>query len=254
MKPLFSEIHIVGGQLSQLRKIWDAVYEQYPSSADFATTYITLCTTIEYVTAHHLRAELEALLTYAQNTAPEGSSCWISRFDLQGNNHPYNQSRGRNALLRLLDKELSGASKLTYREIQNLRIWLCGESVNDFCKTIDDTLFNDFNGLFALRNVFAHGRPLRLDAEESSPDHLDAARYSLKESVKTLTRIGLLSKVPDVMEQAQALHESIFSYEAIQFYWKRVGQYAHRYVESVPRDIYYHDLMASVLKSLKPLG
>lgn len=253
MMTVTSEIHIVGGQLSRLRKIWKAIYEQYPPNADFVSTYITLCTTIEYVTGHHLRTELEALKAYAANTAPTGDSPWISRFDEKGNHHPYDQSRGREALLRLVDKELSGAMRLTYSDIQTLRTWLCGESLNDFCKTIDDTLYNDLIGLFALRNVFVHGRPLRLDTAEDSLHHFDAARFSLKESVKTLTRINLLSKTPDVIEQANALHEAIFSYEAIQFYWDRVGIFAHRYVDAVPRDLSYDDLMAHVLKSLKPL-
>jgi hypothetical protein len=253
MMQILSEIHIVGGQLQQLRKTWDAIYEQYPPNSHFASTYITLCTTIEYITAHHLRAELEALIAYTANVAPEGVSRWISRIDLHGKTHPYDQSRGRAALLRLLDKELWGATKLTFGEIQNLRKWLCGESLSDFCKTIDGTLYSDFDGLFKLRHVFAHGRPLRLDAAETSPHHFDNTGFSLKEAVKTLKRIGLLSDSPDVREQIDMLHEAIFSYEAIQFYWERVGKFTQQYVESVPLDLSYHDMMEHVLKQLKPL-
>jgi len=253
MKQEFSEIHIVGGQLSSLRKILEASYEHYPTNADFATSYVTLCTAIEYVTGFHLRTELEALRAYTDNVAPDGLSELISRSDLHGNVHPYDQSRAREALLRLLDKEILSATRLTYEGLCDLRKWICGDSLKKFCDSVDNSLCSDLKGLFALRHMIVHGRPLRLDTDENSHNNSDAANFSLKETVKTLSRIELLPNETDVGEQTRALHDAIFSCEAIEFYWNRVGDFAHRYVTTVPHDLSYHKVIENVLTPLKPL-
>lgn len=248
------EIHVVPQQLINMRKLWSAHLsgKRHVQSADFAGTYVTLCAAIEYIAGYHLRSELEALQMYVYNTAPEGPSPRISRTNLRGETIQYDQSRGRKALIRLTEKEERSAIKLTFGDIQSLRTWLVGESLKEFCDRIDFSMYNDLLGLYALRNVFAHGRPLRLDADVESPHNIAHPQFSLLESVKTLERVVKAPRGITLEEQNDALSKIVFSPDSVRFYWNRVSLFATRYVSEVPKDISFLQ-PESIQAALTPL-
>ena len=110
------------------------------------------------------------------------------------------------------------------------------------------------NGLFALRNSFAHGRPLRLEEDEESIYGIDSSKFSLRETIKTMRRLNILNQDDDFFHQAGEFNDRVFSSLLIEFYWKRVGDLLRAYLPLCEKSIGLSKELVGAVEELEPLG
>ena len=89
------------------------------------------------------------------------------------------------------------------------------------CKEVDDCLWGDFQGLSALRNTYAHGRPCRIDEDEESRHNINAPGFSMREVIKSLRRTRIITDEGDFFDRAGWFYDVLGSTICITFYWRR---------------------------------
>ena len=101
---------------------------------------------------------------------------------------------------------------------------------------------------------YAHGRPLRIDEDEDSRHNLDAPAFSMREVIKSLRRMNVISDQGDFFDRAGELYDVLGSTMCITFYWRRAGEFISSYVSGVAYDAAYHPRVADVVEAAKPLN
>ena len=169
-----AESQAVGRQLTQLRRIFENWAKKPATGADVAFAYITLCTAVEYTVGVHLRSEFEKLCQFVEFSLPGRYLTMLGRLDEHGNLHPYGEAVVRGTFIRLIQQEQLRCERLTFGELSRELDLLRGTTMPELCRATDECLWGDLQGLNALRNVYAHGQPLRIDEGEESGHNLEA--------------------------------------------------------------------------------
>ncbi len=248
-----AESSSVPRQLQHLR----CVFENWPTKpatgADVAFAYITLCTAIEFTVGLHIRTELDKLYTLIDFTNIKEYFKCLNRMDENGQGQPYDESVGKGIFLRLIQEEQRRAERLTFGDLNRALLILRDTTMPKLCKEVDDCLWGDLQGLSALRNTYAHGRPLRMDEDEECRHNLDAPGFSIKEVIRSLRRMKIITDEGDFFDRAGRLYDVLGSPMCITFYWKRVGEFISSYIAGLPYDAVFHPRVADVLETTKPL-
>jgi hypothetical protein len=249
-----AESHSLPFQLKKLREVFEAWPTKSPNGADIAFAYITLCASIEYTIGVHLRVELRKL-TQLMGTPALFDACRIlNRTKEDGWTEPYDGSIGQGMLQRLLSEIQVRSERLTFGDISRELQWFRGTTLPKQCGVVDDYLWGDLLGLSALRNIYAHGRPMRIETEEESRFNLESPAFGMQEVVKSLKRIGVIKTEGDFFNQAGQLFDVLGSNLAITFYWRRTGEFVRTYVDGVAYDGAFHPTIEEAAEALKPLN
>lgn len=241
-------------QLQYLRRVFEAWPTTPPTGADIAFAYITLCAAIEFTVGFHIRIELDKLYALIESTNIKEYFKCLNRIDENGQGQPYDESIGKGIFLRIIQQEQLRAERLTFRDLTGALFLLRDTKMPEVCKEVDDCLWGDLQGLSALRNSYAHGRPLRIDEDDDSRHNIDARDFSLREVVKSLRRMKIITGESNFFDQAGRVYDVLGSTMCITFYWTRTGEFISHYVASLPYDAAYYPRMVEVLEAVKPLA
>jgi hypothetical protein len=220
-----------------------------------ATCYISLWGSIEFLAAEHFKTGLGRIKDFALSAIPEGISDRIFHVPIDGPTLAFDERRGKNSIIRMIDKQIRDAERGAFQSLKTLRTVLCGDSFADVCSEVDADLWEDLLGLYSLRNMFAHGRPIAVDADQDSDQHPDHVQMSLRKVLVSLKRESLIGDLAegDPGKSLETITEAVFSEQAVIFYWNRVGQFANHYTDGLDGLSISESLVTTLLYALQPI-
>lgn len=248
-----AESSSVSRQLQQLRRVFENWPTKQPTGADVAFAFVALSTAIEFTVGIHLRTELDKLHTLIDFTDINKYFGCLNRLDENGQGHPYDESVGKGIFLRLIQEEKKRAERLTFGSLSQTLSTLRNTTMPQLCKEVDDFLWGDLQGLSALRNTYAHGRPILIEEDEDSRHNFDASAFTIRQAMNSMKRMKIISDEGDFLDRAGVFFDVLGSTMCITFYWRRVGEFISSYVAGVPYDRAYHPRVAEVVEAMKPL-
>ncbi len=250
-----AESHSVEVQLQQLRRIFENWPTKPATGADVAFAYITLCTALEFTVGFHVRLEFGKLRLFVEVLSQGKHLVVLHRTGEDGWSHPYacDEPIGRETLVRLIQEEQARCDRLTFGDLSRAVQVLRGTTMPEVCSAVDQYLWGDLQGLNSLRNVYSHGRPVRVDEDEESRHNLEAPGFSLREALKSLRRMKIIRGDGDFFDRAGELFDVLRSSMAITFYWRRAGEFIRSYTTNVPYDKAFHPFVSGIVDATKPL-